>query len=568
LSNVNVDGITKATLLLTIKTKSVSSIHSVFATQDFDEDAITANNAPPKGLELDRQQIEESDDSVAFDVTTAFSSPDSGDQIAFAVTSNNDRWTEYYPHEAGPTLAPRLIIQTPSMLLTSVQDAWVSYSNNRNYGSEQRLVLLKDRREAFVAFDISQLSINTLLNTLSRATLTLDVKTKSDTSLHTAFAVSTASFDEMTLTGANSPMMTSPLDSQTVISASSRISFDVTAAFSDLPLDMTSISFGLSSDNTRWSEYYSKESGMPPVLLLEFDDTIPQFQSECLGRSGPRVTIENIQEEQGGGYPPADGTVYDATTATWPGQKTNGEFLHWTVTMRYNGNVGKDSCWYGGFLSGAWDENDPDVTWEDPYHHAGGFTCFVPDFLLEGVRIHNQGDGIHVEAPDMRIHGAYLSDIHDDCVENDEMHTLSMTDSLLDGCYVGLSARGSPDGSDNVWEIRDSLIRLEAQPTIYKPERYGPAPGHGGFFKWDDNGSPRVALHGNIFQADEDAIHGTLGLPDSLVFESCSNNIVVWGGSGPFPGGSLPEDCFTVTTDTAVWDDAALRWKQSHGYAL
>ena len=237
--------------------------------------------------------------------------------------------------------------------------------------------------------------------------------------------------------------------------------------------------------------------------------------------------------------------------------------IPWTVTFRYEDGVGDGSCWFGGFIRGPWDDRDPGISWEEPYHHSGGMTIDVPGLLVEGVRIDNQGDGIRPYAPDVSIRAAHLSDIHDDCIENDDMHELTVEDSLLDGCYVGFSARAvtgtDPGGSDRVWTIRESLVRLEPQPTVYR----GPVPGHGGFFKWDGDGrSPQVAVHDTVFRADQLPNHGTLGLPDTLTLAECSNNVMVWLGEGPFPE-PLP-DCFRITTDASEWDAAKAAWLDRH----
>jgi hypothetical protein len=84
------------------------------------------------------------------------------------------------------------------------------------------------------------------------------------------------------------------------------------------------------------------------------------------------------------------------------------------------------------------------------------------------------------------------------------------------------------------WEMpmRNSLLRLQPMPTVYK----GPAPGHGGFFKWDDDAhrSPKLALFGNVFRVDQLPNHGSLGLPDGYSV-TCANNTIVWLGHGAFP---------------------------------
>ena len=114
------------------------------------------------------------------------------------------------------------------------------------------------------------------------------------------------------------------------------------------------------------------------------------------------------------------------------------------------------------------------------------------------------------------------------------------------------------DGRGNTWIVRDSLIRLQPMPTVYK----GEAPGHGKFFKWDKEGlGPRLDLHNNIFRVDQPPNGGDLGVPEEYL-GSCSNNIVVWLGEGEYPD-PLPS-CFTVTTDKSVWDAAVSVWKANH----
>ena len=120
------------------------------------------------------------------------------------------------------------------------------------------------------------------------------------------------------------------------------------------------------------------------------------------------------------------------------------------------------------------------------------------------------------------------------------MLTGTVTNSYLDGCYVGFSARRSSgatfDGSLNTWTISNSLVRLQAMPTVYS----GSAAGHGGFFKWDDASpvSPKLNISNTIFRADQTTNHQDLDLPDGYDV-TCSNNTMVWLGAGAYPG-TLP----------------------------
>ncbi len=260
-----------------------------------------------------------------------------------------------------------------------------------------------------------------------------------------------------------------------------------------------------------------------------------------------------------------DAVIFDAGNATWSGYDSAGKPIRWTVTIRGDYAGG---CWHGGLIKGAWNDTDKGITWDDPYHSAGGLSIEVPDFTVESVRIEGQGDGIVTDAGNARLRGVYMTDIHDDCIQNDYLHDVSLEDSFLDGCYVAFSARswesGVADGSQKLWEIRDSLIRLQPQPVVYAQHRM-PTPGHGPFFKWDRDGkAPRVSIHNSIFRADQLPNHGSLGLPPELELADCSNNTLVWLGKGRFPDADKLPDCFKITRDADVWDQAAGKWLASH----
>lgn len=241
-------------------------------------------------------------------------------------------------------------------------------------------------------------------------------------------------------------------------------------------------------------------------------------------------------------------TTIDATSATWIGVSD--------YPIRISG--GERVCWHGGDIRGAYPDTD---SW-DRMHDTAAFTVTLPGFVGVGIRVHNYGDAINIvdDAENFTVRELHLTYIRDDCIENDRLHSGVVEDSLLDGCYTAFSARPNPndsksDGTADVWIIRRSLIRLQPMPTVYK----GDAPGHGMFFKWDKNGrGPMLELHDNIFRVDQLPNAGDLGVPEGYL-ASCSNNVVVWLGEGEFPD-SLP-DCFTITTEKAVWDEAVAAWK-------
>ena len=264
-------------------------------------------------------------------------------------------------------------------------------------------------------------------------------------------------------------------------------------------------------------------------------------------------------------------TISGAQTARFtstlnPNERVNADAASWapSTTMPYPVyfDANADSCWDGGRITGTF----PVATTWSKYHDTAGIGVIGPNIVINHPRIFNVGDGIRIrdDADNFRVQDAYLSYIHDDCVENDDLFNGTITNSFLDGCYVAFSTRrsdgSSVDGHNNTETISNSLVRLQAMPTVYS----GTAAGHGGFFKWDTSAShtsPKLVITNSIFRADQDTNHQDLNLPTGYDV-TCSGNTMVWLGTGAFPG-NLPS-CFALTTDRSVWDNAARAWGQAH----
>jgi len=253
----------------------------------------------------------------------------------------------------------------------------------------------------------------------------------------------------------------------------------------------------------------------------------------------------------------ATGTRIDARNAAFLGSPTN----HYPINLA----GGLDACIAGGQVLGQYDRTR---SWDSMHAENNAGIAFVNSaFTVDGLRIDNVTDGIRPEAPaPFTVRHTWLSYIRDDCVENDHVQGGLIEDSLFDGCYVGLSERPTSsiiadgwDGRGQLVTIRRTLIHLAAMPG----PRNGAATalGHEGFFKWSDLAT-NLALHDNVFMADQVGQGGarSMGMPATLT--ACSNNVMVWLGPGSYPA-PLPS-CFTITTDRTVWDRAVTAWKQAH----
>lgn len=311
-----------------------------------------------------------------------------------------------------------------------------------------------------------------------------------------------------------------------------------------------------------WFSEYKSEAQTPTPTPTSM---APKLLT-CFDREGPVITIGGEQSKQyhTGSFPFLENVIVDARTASW---------IHvddYPVVLE----GGPDICFSGGTI---WGEYPYSTDWET-MHGTSAFTFRTTGkTTVENIRVHNYGDGITFSRgnPSYSFHviGAYMTHIRDDCVQNDYMYSGLIEDSLFDGCYTAFSAQahdssGDNDGSLNVWTIRDSLIRLEPMEKVYKDS--GLIPGHGPFFKWNkvDNKSPQLSLHNNIFRVDQPSNSSSgLGLPEGKL-AICSNNIVVWLGEGAYPD-SLPntfngQECFSITTDKTIWDNAVQEWMDRH----
>lgn len=229
-----------------------------------------------------------------------------------------------------------------------------------------------------------------------------------------------------------------------------------------------------------------------------------------------------------------------------------------------------DLCLVGGNF---YTTNDAvNATWKDVWHHRWGIIGESPDLKLVGTNLFNTGDAFmfHRDASNWQVVGARAEGfgafpgafIHDDCVENDDMHAGQILDSKFDGCHVFISAThewGSgtkPDGSANELLVSDTLVRLQPMYNSFCPvtgagtgcnTAYGHNQ-HGGFFKfarydagdatYNDGTPPTLKLTRVMLRADQVSAYGG------------NEN----GKMAP-PPGTICEDVVLINTETWIPGD-------------
>ena len=194
--------------------------------------------------------------------------------------------------------------------------------------------------------------------------------------------------------------------------------------------------------------------------------------------------------------------------------------------------------------------------------------------MVEDIRIHNVEDGIGTIGGDpegITIRRAHMTYIRDDCIENDAVVGLTVEDSLLDGCFFGLSqrpgagarAQRSPPSERTL--LDRVLVRLQPMPFERSRARCAAdGRGTGGFFKWSPYAN-RLVVRDSVLVAERVAARcaGPMHFPANASYE---NVTLVWLGPGRYPGW-LPASGVTVTRDRRVWDRARADWLSRHGHA-
>jgi hypothetical protein len=223
-------------------------------------------------------------------------------------------------------------------------------------------------------------------------------------------------------------------------------------------------------------------------------------------------------------------------------------------------------CIVGGTVLG---QQPRDLTWQQVKRSHDGDALRVQGqawYVVDGLRADNVEDGVAPFGDGFVGRNLYFTYIRDDCIENDAISTGYVSDSLFDGCFMGLSERPSkgfdrsPPRPTDAFVLDGVLLRLEPMPH----QKAAGGRGNGQLFKWS-KWSNRLVLRNSTFLVEQKSVNGAkpMAFPEGTV---AKNVTLVWTGPGEYPA-PLP-DGVKVTKDRTVWEAARATWLRRHGHPL
>ena len=291
------------------------------------------------------------------------------------------------------------------------------------------------------------------------------------------------------------------------------------------------------------------------------------YASDCLNRP----SVSTISGTFGSQYndAPSSGSTVDARNAKW--SMVDG----WLATPKASDDV----CWVGGTIELTMDDTamSPTAAWADVWHHNGGWTLKNGNagWIFDGVTVRHVGDAFNISTTgeDFTIRHSYITDIRDDCVQNDEMYGGHVHDNFFDGCYVGFSARASGvavDGHINTWTIEKNLVWIRPMYSVFK----GDSPGNGQIIKWEKSlpqNAPHLVFTNNFVRVGKTPFQVGTSQGEAFFFPpdvEFSDNTLFWDSSEAVPSSlqqwfNAAHNSRIVTSDVE-WNAAVKAWRAAH----
>lgn len=248
----------------------------------------------------------------------------------------------------------------------------------------------------------------------------------------------------------------------------------------------------------------------------------------------------------------SDASVIDATDATWI-VANQGSQLNLYPVLIDRSDASPELI--GGQVHGTVSLTDE---WVDIYQNSSAVMIRdAENATIRDWEITRAWDGIRVagDVNGFLIDNIIMSDIRDDAIENDYGASGTISNSLFDGVFSGISMTKPdlPDLSSNVVTIDNVLIRMESY--LFRGNETHQSP-----FKITEE-SPSLRITDTVIAIDNVDHVGDwrLDLAWEKTIESDNNTFLNLSGD-PFPAGyPLPGDGWTILQGQEAWDfwDAA-----------
>lgn len=309
--------------------------------------------------------------------------------------------------------------------------------------------------------------------------------------------------------------------------------------------------------------------------------TVPISAADCLARSAENKTDLN------GELTGSQGTAATQADRTWDLRDFSQTANPSPTRYPFRLDSAKRACVIGGSVVGNIPRDWPREKW---YHGTDttaewdgeGYrlsqTADSPWTYQYGSYVENVSDGFDPNGLANGVNHDYLDRVHakyvrDDCIEVEgegySPHSLTVNDSLFDGCFNFLSMR--PTGTshadagttEGTLTIDNSLVYVQPQPLSANdcathPERCVDGKGNHAFFKWSSSAVKDVVVRNTVLRMDQPATASTRAM--NFPQGTYENVTLVWTWPEPYTSfASLPPGV-TVTKDVGVWDRAKAAW--------
>lgn len=253
-------------------------------------------------------------------------------------------------------------------------------------------------------------------------------------------------------------------------------------------------------------------------------------------------------------------TVIDASSASWIVDNNGSPVNLYPVSVYDGTNV----TLIGGTIAGR---VPLDLDWTKAYVNSAAIIIKrTDDIEIRDWRISQAWDGIRVvgdSGDNFKIDGVWLSDIRDDAIENDTGLSGTISDSLFDGTFMGISTGtpGAANRSKSVVTVDDVLMRMET--FLYKGMDT-----HGSPFKVYDQG-PGLKIYDSVF-AIETVDHRSKDALERAWDKTidASGNYFLNLSDKPLPADyPRPPEGFTILQGGAArayWESARSEWIAEH----